>query len=69
MVIVQLVVNMQNNTDWSILIAMYKAQVQVDQGPSHKTRYTECNRRESGEKPRTQAQGEISWTEHQWLVL
>ena len=26
-----------------------KAQVQVDQGPPHKTRYTESNRRESGE--------------------
>jgi hypothetical protein len=28
---------------------LYKAQVQVDQGPSYKTRYTETNRRESGE--------------------
>jgi hypothetical protein len=25
----------------------------LDQGPSHKTRYTETNRRESGEEPRT----------------
>ena len=32
---------------------MYKAQVQVDQGLSHKSRYTETYRRESGEKPRT----------------
>ena len=28
---------------------LYKAQVQVDQGPPHKTRYSETNRRESGE--------------------
>ena len=27
---------------------LYKAQVQVDQGPPHKTRYAEYNRRESG---------------------
>ena len=32
---------------------MYKAQFQVDQGPPHKTKYTETNRRESGEKPQT----------------
>ena len=30
---------------------MYKAQVQVDQEPPHKTRYTETNRKESGEEP------------------
>ena len=30
---------------------MYKAQVQLDQGPPHKTRYTETNRKESGEEP------------------
>ena len=28
-------------------------QVQVDQGPPHKARYTETNRRESGEEPQT----------------
>jgi hypothetical protein len=28
-------------------------QFQVDQGPPHKTRHTESNRRESGEKPWT----------------
>jgi hypothetical protein len=33
-----------------ILISLYKAHVQVDQGPSHKTRYTE-DRRESGKEP------------------
>ena len=39
--------------NWSILISLYKAQVQVDQGPPHKTRYIDSNRRESGEKSRT----------------
>jgi hypothetical protein len=33
------------------LISLYKAQVQVDQGPPHKIRYTETNRKESGEEP------------------
>ena len=28
-----------------------KAQVQVDQGPSHKTRYTKSKRRETGKEP------------------
>jgi hypothetical protein len=37
----------------TILISLYKAQVQVDQGLPHKTRYTESNRGESGEEPRT----------------
>jgi len=31
---------------------LVKHQVQVDLGPPHKTRYSETNRRESGEKPR-----------------
>jgi hypothetical protein len=34
-----------------MLISMYKAEVQVNQGPPHKTRYPESNRRESGDKP------------------
>jgi hypothetical protein len=34
-------------------VTLHKAQVQVDQGPQHKTRYTESNRRESGKEPRT----------------
>jgi hypothetical protein len=34
-------------------ISLNKAQVQVDQGPPHNTRYTETNRKESGEEPRT----------------
>ena len=32
---------------------LVKVQFQVDQGLLHKTRYTEINRRESGEVPRT----------------
>jgi hypothetical protein len=32
----------------SPLVTSYKAQVQVDQQPQHKNRYTESNRRESG---------------------
>ena len=35
------------------LISLYKAQVQVDQGPLHRTIYMETNRKESGEEPRT----------------
>jgi hypothetical protein len=38
---------------WPILTSLYKAQFQVDQGLSHKTRYTESNIGESGEEPRT----------------
>ena len=36
----------------TILISLYKAQVQVNQGPPHKTRCTETNRKESGEEPK-----------------
>jgi hypothetical protein len=55
MVLVQLVVSMQKNTKQSIFISLYKAQVQVDQEQLHKTRYTEANRKESGEE--SQAHG------------
>jgi hypothetical protein len=48
-VLVHLVVSMQKNVNRYILISLYKAQVQVDQGPPYKTRYTESNRRENGE--------------------
>jgi hypothetical protein len=34
--------------DPSIFISLCKGQVQVDQGPQHKIRYIESNRRESG---------------------
>jgi hypothetical protein len=38
---------------------MYKAQVQVDQGPQHKTGYAESNKRESGKEPQYISTGEI----------
>jgi hypothetical protein len=64
------VVNMYKNANSSILISLYKAQVQVGQGFLYKTRNTESNRRESGEKiSNTLAQGKSSWTEHQWLMF
>ena len=47
-------VNLQKNVNWSIRIFLYKDQVQVDQGTPHKTRDTESNRRESGQKSQTQ---------------
>jgi len=50
MVLVQLAINMGKNANWSILISLYKTKVHVDQGTPHKTRDTESNRRESGEK-------------------
>ena len=39
----------QKNANRSIFIILHKTQVQVDQRPQHKTRYTEPDRRESGE--------------------
>jgi hypothetical protein len=33
--------------------SLCKAQVQVDQGPQHKTRYTESNKRKIREEPQT----------------
>jgi hypothetical protein len=38
---------------------LYKAQVQMDQGPQHKTRYIESNRRESGKEPLTHGHGKF----------
>jgi hypothetical protein len=52
MVLAQLVVSMWKNASLSILLSLYKAQVQVDQGTPHKTRDTETYRGESVEKPR-----------------
>ena len=69
MLLVQLAVCMQKNANRSILISFYKAQIQMDQGPPHKPRYTEFNRKESGEILNTWAQGNISWTQHQWLMF
>ena len=39
------------NENRPIFVTLYKAQVQVDQGPQHETRYTECNRIESEKEP------------------
>ena len=41
----------------SILISLYKAEVQVDRGPPHKTTYTETNGKESREDPRAHGHG------------
>ena len=51
MILVQLAVSMKKNANSSILISLYKGQVQVDQVSPHKTRFAESNRRESGEDP------------------
>ena len=51
MVQVQLAVSMQKNANCSILISLYKSQVQVDKGPPHKTTWPEINRKECGEQP------------------
>lgn len=39
---------MWKNANCSIFITLHKAQVQVDQGPQHKTRYTETCREKVG---------------------
>ena len=44
---------MLKNENRPVFVISYKAQVQVDQGPQHKARYTESNRRESGKEPQT----------------
>ena len=43
-----LTVGTKKNKSRPTFVFMQKAQVQVDQRPQHKTRYTESNRRESG---------------------
>jgi hypothetical protein len=57
MALVQLVVNMEKNVNGSILIFLYKTQVQVNQEPPHETRYTETYRGESGESLKHMATG------------
>jgi hypothetical protein len=59
MVLVQLVVSKENNANQSILISLYKAQVQVDQQHPHKTRDTETNRKEITEEPQAHGAREI----------
>ena len=46
MVQIQLVLSMEKNANRSILISLYKTQVQVDQGSPYKNKYAETNRRE-----------------------
>ena len=41
----------QKNENRPIFVTLYKAQVQVDQRPQHKTGYTESNRKESEKQP------------------
>ena len=52
---------MQENLNWSIFITLHKVQVQVDQRPQHKTRYTESNRRKRKQEiaQNTLVQGKI----------
>ena len=51
-VLAQLVVSMLKNANRFILISLYNAQAQVDQGLLHKTRNTETNMKDNGEEPR-----------------
>jgi hypothetical protein len=44
---------MEKSENQLILISLYKSQVQVDQGPPHKTRSAETNMKGSGEEPQT----------------
>jgi len=44
---------MQKNQNISILITLYKNQVQVDEKPQHKIKYTKSHRREGEKYPRT----------------
>jgi hypothetical protein len=59
MVLVQLLVSMQKNTNQSILISLSKAQIQVDQGSPHKMRQTETNRKKVGKSLEHMGTGEI----------
>ena len=40
----------KKNENRPIFVTLHKAQVQVNQGPQYKTRYTESNIRESGKE-------------------
>ena len=41
---------MQKNENRPIFVTLHKAQVQVAQGPQHKIRYIESDRRKSGKE-------------------
>jgi hypothetical protein len=56
-VLVHLAVSMQKNANRSILISLYKAQVQVDQGSPHKTDTLKLIERKVGKS--TWAQGDF----------
>jgi hypothetical protein len=45
--------HVENNASRSISFTLHKTQVQVDQSPQCKTRFTKSNRTESGEYPWT----------------
>jgi hypothetical protein len=49
MVLAELAVSMKKNAHQTVLTSLYKAQVEVDQEPPHKTRDTESYRGESGD--------------------
>jgi hypothetical protein len=59
MVLVQVAVNMLKNANGSILISLYKAQVQVDQGTPHKTRYKKLIEKKVGKSLWHMGTGEI----------
>jgi hypothetical protein len=47
MVLAQLAVSMYENANRSILISLHRAQLQLNQGSPHNTRYYETDRRDS----------------------
>jgi hypothetical protein len=49
----QMPLNRGMDTNQSILISLYKVQVQVDQRLPHKIRYNESNRKENRKNPQT----------------
>jgi hypothetical protein len=50
---------MWKNENRYIFVTLHKTQVQVDQGPQHKTRHTKSNRRESGKEPQSHRLGAV----------
>ena len=58
------------NANGPIIISLYKAQIQVDQGTPHKTRCTETYRGESVEDPWTLGlRGKIREQNTKWLIF
>ena len=52
MMLFELSVDMEKSENKSIFVSVHKAQVQVDEGLQHKTRYSESKRREFGKESR-----------------